>query len=60
VDDDVVLPDYDPAFQQFMEEHIREYWIPFVENLEIANGRRAIWVPKRSVIMFEGDSLQAR
>jgi hypothetical protein len=58
-DDEVVLPDYDPVFQHFMEERITEYWIPFVENLEIANGRRAIWIPKRSVIMFEGDNLLA-
>ena len=55
----VVLPDRDPLFQQFMEEHIREYYIPFVENLDIANGRRAIWIAKRSVIMFEGDNTLA-
>ena len=48
-------PDQDPLFQAYMCDKIREYWIPFVENLELANGRKAIWNSKKSVIMFEGD-----
>ena len=48
-------PDQDPLFQAYMCDNIREYWIPFVENLEIANGRKAIWNAKKSVIIFEGD-----
>jgi hypothetical protein len=35
---------------------IRGYWIPFVENLDIANGRKAVWNAKKSVIMFEDDT----
>ena len=46
-----------PNWQLMMTERIRTYWIPFVERLEYANGRRAFWHDKRSVIMYEGDDL---
>ena len=47
----------DPLFQAYVCDNIRTYWIPFVENLDIENGRKAIWNQKKSVIMFEGDEV---
>jgi hypothetical protein len=38
-----------------MSDRIKEYWIPFIEKLEIANGRKAVWNVMKSVIMFEDD-----
>ena len=40
-----------------MDGRIKSYWIPFIERLEEANGRKAIWDTKRSVIMYEGDGI---
>ena len=40
-----------------MYKRISIYWIPFVENLPIANGRNAYWNQKKSVIMIKGDDV---
>ena len=50
-------PDQDPLFQAHICDHISNYWIPFAEILDIANGRKAIWNQKKSVIMSKGDDV---
>ena len=37
----------DPLFQNFMDDRIKSYWIPFVQSLEIAKGRSAYWNEKK-------------
>jgi hypothetical protein len=56
--DDYEQPEeVDPDWARRMMEEIETHWIPFVEDLEFANGRKAFWNKKRSVIMYEGDDI---
>lgn len=47
-----------PKFQEYMEHQIKTRHIPSIEKSKIANGRKAYWNEKLSVIMFEGDEIE--
>jgi hypothetical protein len=47
------VPINDPVFHNYMLHCIKTRWIPYVENLEEANGRKAYWHKIKRVILFE-------
>lgn len=50
---DTTLPIHDPLFHLYMDNRIKYDWIPMIEKMDIAEGKKAVYYEDGSVIKLE-------